>query len=422
VKNRNSVLLVGLFCAALALRPQIVGIGPLLPEIQRDLGLSHAVAGLLVAIPVLSMGAFALPAPLVRARLGSRLAMAVCLGGLAVFGTGRAAASNGVIVLVLTLPIGIGLGLAGALMPSAVKELFPNRPAFATGVCVTGLATGAAAAGAAAVPIADVAGGWRGSLATFSILTAGLLGAWLWTTRHVEFPHGEPARPKLPFRSSLAWLLAVVSTLNSGIFFGLIAWLPDIYVERGWSKETAGLLLGVLSASSIPTLLVVLWWADRLGSRRLYLTTSALVMLGALLGVLFLPGGAWLWAGLFGASNTLYFALNLTLPLDLTSRPDEVGAITALMLGVGYVLAGFAPFVLGATRDASGGFRAALWLLAAAAAALVLISLRLTDGRLRDYSKPARSTRGEPDVRAGRRKARAGQRDSPVAELGSRLP
>ena len=52
----------------LALRPQIVGVGPLIPAIQDDLDISHAVAGLLSTIPVLCMGVFALPAPQVLAR------------------------------------------------------------------------------------------------------------------------------------------------------------------------------------------------------------------------------------------------------------------------------------------------------------------------------------------------------------------
>ena len=40
-------LLAALFVASLALRPQLVGVGPLLPEVEADLGVSHAVAGLL---------------------------------------------------------------------------------------------------------------------------------------------------------------------------------------------------------------------------------------------------------------------------------------------------------------------------------------------------------------------------------------
>ena len=55
--HRRLGLLAGLFLAGLALRPQIVGVGPLIPAIQDDLDVSHAVAGLLGTIPVLCMGA-----------------------------------------------------------------------------------------------------------------------------------------------------------------------------------------------------------------------------------------------------------------------------------------------------------------------------------------------------------------------------
>ena len=51
--RRPTATLVALFLAALTLRPQIVGVGPLIPEIQDSLGTSHAVVGLLGTIPVL---------------------------------------------------------------------------------------------------------------------------------------------------------------------------------------------------------------------------------------------------------------------------------------------------------------------------------------------------------------------------------
>jgi len=44
------------------LRPQVVGVGPLIDEIQDDLDASHALVGLLGTIPVLCMGLFA-PSP-----------------------------------------------------------------------------------------------------------------------------------------------------------------------------------------------------------------------------------------------------------------------------------------------------------------------------------------------------------------------
>jgi CP family cyanate transporter-like MFS transporter len=82
-------LLAALFVAALALRPQLVGVGPLLPEIGDDLGVSHAVAGLLATIPVLCMGLFAPAAAPLAGRTGVRAAVAACMA--AAFGGWRGA-------------------------------------------------------------------------------------------------------------------------------------------------------------------------------------------------------------------------------------------------------------------------------------------------------------------------------------------
>ena len=66
------LLLAGLFLAALALRPQLVGVGPLLSTIRRGLGVSHAVAGLLSTLIVLCMGLFAPVAFTISRRVGPR--------------------------------------------------------------------------------------------------------------------------------------------------------------------------------------------------------------------------------------------------------------------------------------------------------------------------------------------------------------
>ena len=78
-------VVVGLFVASLALRMQLLSIGPLLPLIRADLGLSAAPAGLLTTIPVLCMGLFAPFGPRLASRLGPRLAFAACIALIAGF-------------------------------------------------------------------------------------------------------------------------------------------------------------------------------------------------------------------------------------------------------------------------------------------------------------------------------------------------
>lgn len=385
-------LLVALFASALALRPQLVGIGPLLPEIQDDLAVSHAVAGLLGTIPVLCMGLFAPPAPYLSSRLGSRYAIAACLAAIATFGVARALVPSAAAVILLTVPVGVGIGFAGALLPVAVKERFPHRPAFATGIYATGINLGSAVSASVAVPIAGAAGGWRMSLLAFSVFAAGLVVLWLVLTRGertAQVTGFRPPRP--PLRSRIAWLLAAVFCLMAVVFYGLTAWLPDVYVERGWSEGSAGGLIAVLNIASLPATLLVPWLADRYGSRRLYLVSASGLMTVALAGIVLVPEGAWLWAALTGVGIGAQFPLVLTLPLDVADRPEEVGAVAGLMLGAGYALSAVAPFGLGAIRDAAGDYTSVLWVIVAASAATVALVATLSPARLRHRPAPAAS-------------------------------
>ena len=209
---RPASILAGLFFVAVTLRPQIVGIGPLLPAIQDDLHTTHAVVGLLGTIPVLCMGLFAPPAAFLGARVGTRLAIMWSLLLIGVFGLGRALVPSAALVVLLTWPVGAGMGLAGALVPVAVKEHFPVRPAGPTGLYTTGIQVGSAVSAAIAVPLAAWYGGWRASLAVFSLVTLVLAVVWLVLTRHDRNPRAPrraPAAPALAESARLASRRAV---------------------------------------------------------------------------------------------------------------------------------------------------------------------------------------------------------------------
>jgi CP family cyanate transporter-like MFS transporter len=391
VRRPGVALLAGLFLAGLALRPPIVGVGPLIPEIQDDLDVSHAVAGLLGTIPVLCMGLFALPAPRLTARYGSRLAIAACLALIGLFGIARAAAPGAVAVILLTFGVGLGLGFAQALMPVAVKERFASRPAFATGIYVLGINIGSAISSALAVPIAHAAGHWRWSVGSFSAATCLLVVAWWWLTRG-EAPHrrADVMRVRLPWRSSLAWRLVAIFGTMACFFYGLNNWLPDAYVEKGWSEGKAGALLAVLNIAALVTTVIIPPLADRRGSRRLYLVVFSAALAVSAVGFAALPGGAWVWAVVAGLGTGTMFPLVMTLPVDIGRRPADVGAVAGMMLGVGYTIGAVAPLVLGAARDATGTFTTTLWLIVGATGVLFVLCAAMSAERIgRGVTAPA---------------------------------
>jgi CP family cyanate transporter-like MFS transporter len=381
--NKRLGLLAGLFLAGLALRPQIVGVGPLIPSIQDDLGVSHAVAGLLTTIPVLCMGIFALPAPRISSRYGTRLAIATCLALIGGFGIGRALAPGAAGVILLTFGVGIGLGLAQALMPVAVKERFAFRPAFATGIYVLGFNIGSALSSSLAVPIADLSGSWRWPLVVFSASTLVLVPAWIWLTRG-EPPHRRPEvmHTRLPFQSGTAWTLVGIFGSMACVFYGLNSWLSDAYVERGWSEGKAGALLAVLNITALVTTVTIPYLADQMGSRRVYLIGFSAILVLSSVGFVVLPGAGWVCAAGIGLGTGAMFPLVMTLPIDVGKRASDVAAVTGLMLGVGYTIGAIGPILLGATRDATGTFTTTLWLIAGSATILFSLCASMTPERI----------------------------------------
>jgi MFS transporter, CP family, cyanate transporter len=382
---RRRALLAALFLGALALRPQLVGIGPLIPAIQLDLHTSHAVAGLLGTIPVLCMGLFAPPAAFLSQRFGSRHALAAALALIGAFGIARAFVPGAALLILLTIPVGIGMGLGNALLPVGVKERFADRPVFATGVYAAGINVGATVSAASAVPIANVLGGWRDPLLVFSAVVLGLFVLWLVLTRVERGAHVAAAVPRplaLPWRSSFGWRLVGAFFFMSATYYGLNAWLPDVYVERGWSEGKAGALLAVLNATQIVAGLTIAFLADRMWSRRAWMSGCSGLGALSLLGVVLLPGAGFLWAFLLGATIGPLFSLTMALPLDVGRGPAEVAAYTGLMLGAGYSLSAMSPLVLGAIRDASSGFGVVLWVLVGLTVALFAVDSSLTPERL----------------------------------------
>jgi CP family cyanate transporter-like MFS transporter len=275
---------------------------------------------LLTTIPVLCVGLFALPAALLSDRVGPRAAMTLCLVGIAGLGLARAGAPGVAAVLLLTFGMSMGLGAAQAVVPVAVKEDFPTRPAFATGVYALGINLGSAISSAVAVPIATTTGSWRWTLAVYSLFSFSLVVGWLMLTRHApRHVRSGVSPPRLPWGSGLAWRLAGIFGLMAVTFYGLNAWLPDAYVEDGWSEGAAGALLAALNIAALVTTLTVPWLADRRGSRRLYLTVLSGSMAIAVLGLVVFPARP-VWVvlaglGIVGSSDGAHA------PLDAATGP-----------------------------------------------------------------------------------------------------
>ena len=119
--HNRAVAAFAVFIAALVFRVPILVVGPLLKDIQADLGMNHAVAGLLSSIPVLCMAFLAPVGPVLAASIGPRVAVAACIAATAGFGLLRAVAPDAVLVVALTVGIGLGMGVVGPVFTQVVR-------------------------------------------------------------------------------------------------------------------------------------------------------------------------------------------------------------------------------------------------------------------------------------------------------------
>lgn len=359
------LVLVGIVVLAFNLRPAAVSVGPVLDEITGELGMSGAVAGLLTTLPVVAFGGFGALAPELARRLGvhrvTLLALTAVVVGLGV----RAQTDSVPLFLVMSLLALSGMATANVLLPSLVRLHFPHRVGLLTSIYTTALAIGLTSASMTTVPISEQLGSWRWGLAAWAgtALVAAL--PWLGLLRHDRAlgaaTHTITLRQVA--RTKLGWAMAFFFGLQSLQAYSIFGWFAQVYRDAGFSPSAAGLLLGVITAMSIPLSFLIPSLAARMHNQT-YLIIGLFVCYPAgYLGLIFAPvAGAWVWAVLVGTAASV-FPLVLAL-IALRARTSQgTAALSGFAQSVGYLIASAGPFAMGVLYEATGGWTVPLTVL-----------------------------------------------------------
>ena len=360
--------LTALLLAAVNLRLAVTSIGPVLTEIRDGLGMSATVAGLLTSVPVLCFASIGLAAPRLAARFGPSR---VILGGLVLLAAGlatRSFADGPAVFLLLSAVALAGIALVNVLLPSIVKDRFPDSVGTVTGLYSVALNIGATTAAAATVPITDAFGGdWRLGLACWSLAAVIALPPWLLLARERGAADGPASGPS-PVRVSrhpVAWALAVYFGMQSTSAYVIIGWLPAIYRDAGLSPSLAGVLFAVTSLLGVPLSFLLSAYAGRLRSQSGIAVVLGLFGIAGWGGLWASPGAApWVWAVFLGVVNAA-FPLVLTMIALRGRDPGTVVRLSAFAQSVGYLFAIPGPILVGALHDWSGGWRVPLGFMVA---------------------------------------------------------
>ncbi|MFC3416915.1 CynX/NimT family MFS transporter [Algoriphagus hitonicola] len=359
------LLILGIVFISINLRTSIASVGPLIPFIREDLGISNGLAGFLTTLSLITFAIFSLFAPRIGKYLGH---------GRAIF-LGISILSIGVVIRVLggvnllffgTALTGIGIVIANVLMIPFFKAKIPHKLGLMTAILSTGMSLFAAIASGISVPLAlDLGMGWRGSLASWSVLMVLALVLWI--------PQLDP-RPtaaqrsifpgKNVWKSRLAWQVTLFMGAQSVMYFTMVTWLPDMLIAKGMSPTHAGLALSYMQMIS----LIGTFFAPEILMR---LKQQSVVIIGVAIGyfvgfsLLFFSQSVIIFTALtivgIGSGASLSIAYTL---ISLRTAEDQTTArLSGMVQSAGYVLAALGPLLFGISLDFIGNWDLLIWFL-----------------------------------------------------------
>jgi CP family cyanate transporter-like MFS transporter len=353
-KSSSAELTAAVVLTGLNLRPLFGSLPPLLADIRADLGLSAAAAGLLTTGPLLCLGILAPIGPRIARRYpverllaGAALATAA---GTALRGAGGAAS-----LYAGTLLAGAAIALAQVVVPALVRARAPARAGSLTGAYSMSLVAGATVATFTAIRLEHLLGGWAPALAVWGVPALAAVAIWIPLAVRAHDPVPAPVGSP-PWRAPLGWSIALFMGLQSMCFFSTISWLPEILHSDGISKGHAGTLAGVTQLVQVAPAFAVPVLAARARHQLGVLSVIVATTLIGLAGVLAAPGAALAWMVILGIGQGGALGLGLILPVLRGRDAAEVASFTAMAMGVGYLISSAGPAIVGAARDASGGW------------------------------------------------------------------
>lgn len=261
-------------------------LGPIAPAVEKSLALTHAEMGPIFSANLIGQLFGLIAFPLIAAKLGNRRVVIITATGFGLFQCATALAGGGHALFAMRLMTGVFLG--GAL-PTCLAMVTAVAPAHRRGLAITALFTGYGLGATIAGLVVGIFGpdGWRIAMLAIGgccLATAVLALFWLgW--RRASGTHSAleglgatlnplaVLSPALLIGTMMLWLL-FISMLT--ISYCLNSWLPILLVDVGYSPSLAAMSITTFSLGGIIAALGVGVLIDRFGALPVLITFLAI--------------------------------------------------------------------------------------------------------------------------------------------------
>lgn len=356
------------------LRSVILGVPPVLPAIRDDLQLSFTATGALTALPVLCLGAAAIPGAFLVNRFGAPSIVGAGALGLGVAALLRLAPPVPAALYAFSALMALCAALAQPAMVSAILAWFPNTVQRVSAIFAVALGLGGLGGATLSVHL-QVLGGWRGTFVFWGALAlaAGLL--WVAGTPGSDGRQQAAGTLSDVVRQRGVWHVAAMFGIQSFVFYGSTSWIPFELRSYGPGYLSAVLLLLNLVGIALGLVLVALPWPWAT-ARRFYVLAGVLMTAGSGAFALGL-GGAWFWVLPLGIGTAMTFMGATAMPALLARSRGQVAAYAAVVLTLGYAISFAGPLLGGVLLDHTHRITSPFWPMVIVSIFLVVLGLTL---------------------------------------------
>ena len=382
-KKSNSILIIlGVIFLSLILRTPITSVGAILGPLKSKLDINNTVAGFITTIPLI---AFAIFSPMVaklsnKAGLEKTLLLAVITISI---GLALRFYINTYVFFLTTFIIGVGITVGNVLLPGLVKKYYPEKLGLMTGFYAVVMNVGAAFAAGISYPILSTnIGGEKFSigLAVNIWLVIAVINIFVYTamSKNSSVSEVKDSHEKVHgyFKYSKMWTIMLSMGLQSALFYCSVSWFSEIMISKGFTPETAGLLLSISQFAQFPSTFIVPILADKLHNKLIIPVVITIGYLVSLVGMLYTSGNFVIMLTfiiIFALAGGGSFSYVMYLFSVKSRNESEAADISGLAQSGGYLLAAIFPPLLGYIRDISDWNKALYVLILTAAVLLVTL-------------------------------------------------
>ena len=376
--NREAIRIgLPIFITAINMRAGLTIMSPLYPILKEQYQLSSFHLSFLTSLSVLCFAGSALLMPLVGKIGGTNkvIAWALTVLSAAIF---LRAVGNVPMLFISSITVGVAIAVLNFSLPVWVKENAPNHSGLLTGIYITIMGTFAAISVAVAVPLAEASQwGWRLSMIPWLVI--GVISSTWWVIRNSKLQDSGHMQVSSKFHTALfrksgAWSIAIFFGLQSMLFYGTATWLPTILVSKGYTLGQAGLVVSITGLLGSLLGITAPHYAAKLKNIRTLLFLLGLMVSASFAALIFDSGWRliiWLLIANIGLSIT--FPLSLLLTVTRSIDAGETRSLSIMAQSIGYLMAAFAPGIVGAIFDSTLSWNTALLVPVALGIALGLV-------------------------------------------------